>query len=87
VSSQADKFIINVSSVEGEFYHKKTTAHPHTNMAKVTQLVAHGFSLAAVAAEAYNHPFLSALLAGKPQHDDAHGCRLLRARPDLDERR
>jgi succinate dehydrogenase/fumarate reductase-like Fe-S protein len=32
---QADKFIVNVSSVEGEFYHKKTTAHPHTNMAKV----------------------------------------------------
>jgi NAD(P)-dependent dehydrogenase (short-subunit alcohol dehydrogenase family) len=31
-----DKFIINVSSVEGEFYHKKTTSHPHTNMAKAS---------------------------------------------------
>lgn len=33
---QTDRFIINVSSVEGEFYHKKTSAHPHTNMAKVS---------------------------------------------------
>lgn len=36
LSPNADKFIVNVSSVEGEFYHKKTTAHPHTNMAKAS---------------------------------------------------
>jgi len=29
-----DKFIINVSSMEGAFYRFKQTAHPHTNMAK-----------------------------------------------------
>jgi len=35
-SKMADKFIINVSSVEGEFYHIKMTTHPHTNMAKAS---------------------------------------------------
>jgi NAD(P)-dependent dehydrogenase (short-subunit alcohol dehydrogenase family) len=30
-----DKHIVNVSAVEGQFYrHRKTTRHPHTNMAK-----------------------------------------------------
>ncbi|HAT71517.1 MAG TPA: oxidoreductase [Elusimicrobia bacterium] len=32
---EADKHIVNVSAVEGQFYRKfKTTRHPHTNMAK-----------------------------------------------------
>lgn len=30
------RFIINVSSVEGQFYHVKNTTHPHTNMAKAS---------------------------------------------------
>jgi len=29
-----EKFVINVSAVEGQFYHRKTANHPHTNMAK-----------------------------------------------------
>lgn len=29
-----DKFIINVSAMEGKFYRAKTPFHPHTNMAK-----------------------------------------------------
>ena len=29
------KFIVNVSAMEGRFYRYKSTAHPHTNMAKV----------------------------------------------------
>jgi len=33
-SPHDDKFIVNVSSAEGEFYRSKTTAHVHTNMAK-----------------------------------------------------
>lgn len=28
------RFIVNVSAMEGKFYRAKTTAHPHTNMAK-----------------------------------------------------
>jgi len=32
---ERDKHIVNVSAVEGQFYrYKKTTRHPHTNMAK-----------------------------------------------------
>lgn len=33
-SSYPDKYIVNVSSVEGMFNRNKTTQHPHTNMAK-----------------------------------------------------
>ena len=29
-----DKYIVNVTSVEGIFNHYKRTSHPHTNMAK-----------------------------------------------------
>ena len=29
-----DKFIVNVSAMEGKFYRYKTPEHPHTNMAK-----------------------------------------------------
>ncbi|KAJ3177474.1 hypothetical protein HDU87_004493 [Geranomyces variabilis] len=29
-----DKFIVNVSAMEGQFYRNKTIFHPHTNMAK-----------------------------------------------------
>jgi NAD(P)-dependent dehydrogenase (short-subunit alcohol dehydrogenase family) len=29
-----DKYIINVSAMEGKFYRYKTANHPHTNMAK-----------------------------------------------------
>eukprot|EP01119_Soliformovum_irregulare_P020964 TRINITY_DN6862_c0_g1_i1.p1 TRINITY_DN6862_c0_g1~~TRINITY_DN6862_c0_g1_i1.p1 ORF type:complete len:637 (+),score=181.21 TRINITY_DN6862_c0_g1_i1:262-1911(+) len=31
-----EKYIVNVSSVEGQFYHIKSTKHPHTNMAKAS---------------------------------------------------
>jgi len=32
---ERDKHIVNVSAMEGQFYgHRKTTRHPHTNMAK-----------------------------------------------------
>jgi len=34
-TQERDKHIVNVSAVEGQFYrHRKTTRHPHTNMAK-----------------------------------------------------
>ncbi|TMW66293.1 hypothetical protein Poli38472_004058 [Pythium oligandrum] len=33
-SKNAQKFIINVSAMEGKFYRAKTPNHPHTNMAK-----------------------------------------------------
>jgi NAD(P)-dependent dehydrogenase (short-subunit alcohol dehydrogenase family) len=33
-SSNARRFIINVSAMEGKFYRSKTPNHPHTNMAK-----------------------------------------------------
>lgn len=34
-SPESDKHIVNVSAMEGQFYrHRKTTRHPHTNMAK-----------------------------------------------------
>jgi NAD(P)-dependent dehydrogenase (short-subunit alcohol dehydrogenase family) len=34
-TSNRDKHIVNVSAMEGQFYrHRKTTRHPHTNMAK-----------------------------------------------------
>ncbi len=34
---QQDKHIVNVSAVEGQFYrYRKTTRHPHTNMAKAS---------------------------------------------------
>merc|ERR1712232_1377805 len=32
--SRPDRFIINVSAMEGKFYRHKTPNHPHTNMAK-----------------------------------------------------
>eukprot|EP01111_Echinosteliopsis_oligospora_P012991 TRINITY_DN4550_c0_g1_i1.p1 TRINITY_DN4550_c0_g1~~TRINITY_DN4550_c0_g1_i1.p1 ORF type:complete len:286 (+),score=82.78 TRINITY_DN4550_c0_g1_i1:726-1583(+) len=33
---EEDKFIINVSAMEGKFYRFKTVNHPHTNMAKAS---------------------------------------------------
>ena len=33
-SSPGDKYVINVSAMEGKFYRHKTANHPHTNMAK-----------------------------------------------------
>ncbi len=34
-TAERDKHIVNVSAMEGQFYgHRKTTRHPHTNMAK-----------------------------------------------------
>ena len=34
-TTERDKHIVNVSAMEGQFYgHRKTTRHPHTNMAK-----------------------------------------------------
>jgi len=33
-SPAKDKFVINVSAMEGKFYRHKTSNHPHTNMAK-----------------------------------------------------
>jgi NAD(P)-dependent dehydrogenase (short-subunit alcohol dehydrogenase family) len=34
-TEERDKHIVNVSAMEGQFYgHRKTTRHPHTNMAK-----------------------------------------------------
>ena len=32
-----DKYIINVSAMEGKFYRHKGPQHPHTNMAKVNE--------------------------------------------------
>jgi NAD(P)-dependent dehydrogenase (short-subunit alcohol dehydrogenase family) len=29
-----DRYVVNVSAMEGKFYRHKTTTHPHTNMAK-----------------------------------------------------
>ena len=34
VCSDVDKYIVNVSAMEGKFYRYKTPNHPHTNMAK-----------------------------------------------------
>lgn len=35
-SPMKDKFVINVSAMEGKFYRYKTAFHPHTNMAKAS---------------------------------------------------
>jgi len=34
MATQVEKFIVNVSAMEGKFYRHKTPEHPHTNMAK-----------------------------------------------------
>jgi NAD(P)-dependent dehydrogenase (short-subunit alcohol dehydrogenase family) len=34
LSERKDRFIVNVSAMEGQFYRRKTHDHPHTNMAK-----------------------------------------------------
>ncbi|KAI8899697.1 hypothetical protein BC833DRAFT_584856 [Globomyces pollinis-pini] len=44
-----DKYIVNVSAMEGQFYRPKTTCHPHSNMAKaslnmLTRTSASGFA-------------------------------------------
>ena len=33
-SMQGNKYVVNVSAMEGKFYRHKTPNHPHTNMAK-----------------------------------------------------
>ena len=33
-STQGNKYVVNVSAMEGKFYRHKTPNHPHTNMAK-----------------------------------------------------
>ena len=35
-NNELDKFIVNVSAMEGKFYRFKTPFHPHTNMAKAS---------------------------------------------------
>jgi NAD(P)-dependent dehydrogenase (short-subunit alcohol dehydrogenase family) len=35
------KHIINVSAMEGKFYHFKEDRHPHTNMAKALNMLTH----------------------------------------------
>ncbi|KAI8850332.1 hypothetical protein BC829DRAFT_369032 [Chytridium lagenaria] len=44
-----DKYVVNVSAMEGQFYRNKTIFHPHTNMAKaslnmMTRTAASGFA-------------------------------------------
>lgn len=46
---KCDKYIVNVSAMEGQFYRPKTTNHPHSNMAKaslnmLTRTAAAGFA-------------------------------------------
>lgn len=36
--TDVDKYIINVSAMEGKFYRHKGPTHPHTNMAKVSTI-------------------------------------------------
>ncbi|KAI8843811.1 oxidoreductase [Chytriomyces cf. hyalinus JEL632] len=48
-SNTWDRYIVNVSAMEGQFYRQKSTLHPHTNMAKaalnmMTRTSAKGFS-------------------------------------------
>ena len=31
---KVDRFVVNVSAMEGKFYRVKSAYHPHTNMAK-----------------------------------------------------
>lgn len=35
-SPESDRFVVNVSAMEGKFYRHKTPHHPHTNMAKAS---------------------------------------------------
>ena len=34
INTSGDKYVINVSAMEGKFYRYKTPNHPHTNIAK-----------------------------------------------------
>ncbi|KAJ3166489.1 hypothetical protein HDU88_003358 [Geranomyces variabilis] len=48
-----DKFIVNVSAMEGQFYRNKTIFHPHTNMAKaalnmMTRTASAGFAAVSI---------------------------------------
>ncbi|KAJ3209954.1 hypothetical protein HDU67_005794 [Dinochytrium kinnereticum] len=48
-----DKYIVNVSAMEGQFYRNKTIFHPHTNMAKaslnmMTRTAAAGFAATSI---------------------------------------
>ncbi|KAL5033886.1 hypothetical protein RTP6_001785 [Batrachochytrium dendrobatidis] len=36
IKSSYDKYIVNVSAMEGQFYRPKTVFHPHSNMAKAS---------------------------------------------------
>ncbi|KAK5669382.1 hypothetical protein QVD99_003778 [Batrachochytrium dendrobatidis] len=36
IKSSCDKYIVNVSAMEGQFYRPKTVFHPHSNMAKAS---------------------------------------------------
>ncbi|KAJ3106427.1 hypothetical protein HDU97_006412 [Phlyctochytrium planicorne] len=48
-----DKYVVNVSAMEGQFYRNKSIYHPHTNMAKaslnmMTRTAAAGFAAASI---------------------------------------
>eukprot|EP01034_Spumella_vulgaris_P036221 gene36221-44682_t len=49
--TEGNKFIINVSAMEGQFYRYKTPHHPHTNMAKAALNMLTRTSAAQFAAE------------------------------------
>ncbi|ORY49137.1 NAD(P)-binding protein [Rhizoclosmatium globosum] len=65
-----DKYVVNVSAMEGQFYRNKTIFHPHTNMAKaslnmMTRTAAAGFAAVGI--------FMTAVDTGwitdeQPQH-------------------
>ena len=51
LQAEAPRFIVNVSAMEGKFYRKKSSNHPHTNMAKAALNMMTRTSAAAYARE------------------------------------
>ena len=74
--SQPDRYVINVSAMEGKFYRFKTPNHPHTNMVcRALQPVnaPHTASLFAISYDGlYPSPSLG---QGCIEYDDSHLCR------------
>ncbi|ORY28120.1 hypothetical protein BCR33DRAFT_755407 [Rhizoclosmatium globosum] len=83
-SPNPDRYIVNVSAMEGQFYRLKSTYHPHTNMAKaslnmLTRTAAAGFKDDGI--------FMTAVDTGWVTNESPlkRGEEETRAQPPLDE--
>ena len=91
---ELDKYIVNVSAMEGKFYRYKGPEHPHTNMAKVIALIFLFYFIlklqlhkTKIKQKIDHFAYTMCDLQGGTQYADPHFGTRLRQEPHLHEQR